>query len=265
MARHCNNCGRINGDGQPYCVFCGDKLKDFNDGGLSSGMPGNDFFDSFFSDDLFGGDIFNVSGAVGTGGGGGGLFDGIFGGGFSIFGKGGIFGRSLEGFLNDPFSEGESGGKGGGSAGRVDAGTVFSINLNDLFESGTGHNNSRNTEAAARAARAGRKTGERSVGDGDKFEYIKDPLQKCERDLNEKINIVVAGDGRQINPQSNGYEAHKLRLVFELEDEMLLSRLGEYQREQRLRQRAVFCAAHKLCPKCLERIDEDGCPFCDGV
>jgi hypothetical protein len=252
MARHCNNCGQYSDDAQTHCVFCGEKFGGLNGGIATAHFLDDDFFESFFGDDIFGG---------------GGFFDGIFGGrGFNISGN--PFGGFS--FL-DPFGGG-AGGRGGTRAG------IFSINLNDIFGSGSGRNDSRRAEYderdeyvdhneraeyAARETKNDRMRG--GDGGGDKFEYIKNPLQKHERALNEKINIVVGGDGRRINPQSDKYEAHKLRLVFELEDEMLLSRLNEYQREQRLMQRLNFCAAHRLCPKCLERTEGDGCPFCRGA
>ncbi len=87
-------------------------------------------------------------------------------------------------------------------------------------------------------------------------------LPKRERDFYEKIKIVIGDDNEQINPQSHRYEAHKMRLVFELEDEILFDGLSEYERGVKLYERENYCHTNKLCTKCYEKLEDGVCPYC---
>lgn len=89
-------------------------------------------------------------------------------------------------------------------------------------------------------------------------------LPKKERDFYEKIKIVLGDDTDQINPESLSYEAHKMRLYFELEDEMLYGELGEYELGVKHYERECFCHTHKLCIKCYEKLEDGVCIYCNG-
>lgn len=87
-------------------------------------------------------------------------------------------------------------------------------------------------------------------------------LSQKERDFFEKIKIVLGEDSDQINPDSIAYEAHKMRLYFELEDEMLFSDLSRYELGLKHRERELYCNAHDLCPRCYEKLENGVCQYC---
>lgn len=87
-------------------------------------------------------------------------------------------------------------------------------------------------------------------------------LSQKESDFYQKVHIVIGGDQSQIDPDSLRYEAHKLKLIFELEDEILFAGLPPAARLQKEADRAEFCAQKNLCPRCYERLEEGVCPYC---
>lgn len=87
-------------------------------------------------------------------------------------------------------------------------------------------------------------------------------LPEKERDFLEKINIVLGDNPNQINPESHEYEAHKMKLYFELEDDMLFDGLTEYELGVKHYERECFCHTHKLCTKCYEKLDNGICEYC---
>jgi hypothetical protein len=105
----------------------------------------------------------------------------------------------------------------------------------------------------------------------DESEYI-DPFHKNtdrpslpqrEISFHERIKIIVGDNPEQIDPDSHNYEAHKMRLVFELEDEMLFGNLSKHEKNQKRLERDHFCRDNHLCLKCYEKLEKGICPRCN--